>query len=54
MSLKEILKQKLDSQAAIVQGAIDAARAMNEEEQKLYDDLEAEIKNLVKNNRGGR
>ncbi|AND85569.1 phage major capsid protein [Clostridium tyrobutyricum] len=48
MSLKEILKQKLDSQAAIVQGAIDAARAMNEEEQKLYDDLEAEIKNLEK------
>ncbi|MBV4421036.1 phage major capsid protein [Clostridium tyrobutyricum] len=48
MSLKEILKQKLDSQAAIVQGAIDAARAMNEEEQKLYDDLEVEIKNLEK------
>ena len=48
MSLKEILKQKLDSQAAIVQGAIDAARAMNEEEQKLYDGLEVEIKNLEK------
>ncbi|MEY8762483.1 MULTISPECIES: phage major capsid protein [Clostridium] len=48
MSLKEILKQKLDSQAAVVQGAIDAARAMNEEEQKLYDDLEVEIKNLEK------
>ncbi|WP_243124097.1 phage major capsid protein [Clostridium tyrobutyricum] len=48
MSLKEILKQKLDSQAAIVQGAIDAARAMNEDEQKLYDGLEVEIKNLEK------
>ncbi|MHC6181080.1 phage major capsid protein [Clostridium sp. JNZ X4-2] len=48
MSLKEILKQKLDSQAAIVQGAINAARAMNEDEQKLYDDLEVEIKNLEK------
>ncbi|WP_196007895.1 phage major capsid protein [Clostridium tyrobutyricum] len=48
MSLKEILKQKLDSQAAIVQGAINAARAMTEEEQKLYDDLEVEIKNLEK------
>lgn len=48
MSLKEILKQKLDSQAAIVKGAIDSARAMTEEEQKLYDDLEAEIKNLEK------
>jgi HK97 family phage major capsid protein len=48
MSLKEILKQKLDSQAAVVQGAIDATRAMNKEEQKLYDDLEVEIKNLEK------
>ena len=48
MSLKEILKQKLDSQAAIVQGAIDSARAMTEEEQKLYDSLETEIKNLEK------
>ncbi|ADK13438.1 Phage capsid family protein [Clostridium ljungdahlii DSM 13528] len=48
MSLKEILKQKLDSQAAIVQGAIDSARAMTEEEQKLYDSLEVEIKNLEK------
>lgn len=48
MNLKEILKQKLDSQAAIVKGAIDSARAMTEEEQKLYDDLEVEIKNLEK------
>ncbi|WP_147565140.1 phage major capsid protein [Clostridium tyrobutyricum] len=48
MSLKEILKQKLDSQAAIVKGAIDSARAMTEEEQKLYDSLEVEIKDLEK------
>lgn len=48
MNLKEILKQKLDSQAAIVKGAIDSARAMTEEEQKLYDSLETEIKNLEK------
>ena len=48
MNLKEILKQKLDSQAAIVKGAIDSARAMTEEEQKLYDSLEVEIKDLEK------
>ncbi|KOF56126.1 hypothetical protein AGR56_04180 [Clostridium sp. DMHC 10] len=48
MNLKEMLKQKLDSQAAIVKGAIDSARAMTEEEQKLYDSLETEINNLEK------
>jgi HK97 family phage major capsid protein len=46
MNFREMLKNKLDAQAAIVKAAIAAGRAMTEDEQKQYDDLEVEIKNL--------
>lgn len=48
MNFKELLKQKLNEQALIIKGAINASRAMTEEEQKTYDALEIEIKNLEK------
>jgi HK97 family phage major capsid protein len=46
MKLKELLKNKLDSRAALVKAAIDEGRAMTAEEQQKYDDLGIEIKNL--------
>lgn len=46
MKLKEKLKAKLDARAALVKTAIDEGRAMTAEEQKQYDDLGVEIKNL--------
>lgn len=48
MNFKELLKQKLNEQAKIIKGAIEGTRAMTEEEQKSYDSLEVEIKNLEK------
>ncbi len=44
--LKAQLKQKIDAQAALVQGAITAGRAMTAEEQTQFDNLEKEIKDL--------
>lgn len=46
MKLKEMLKAKLDARAALVKTAIDEGRAMTAEEQKQYDDLGVEIKNI--------
>jgi HK97 family phage major capsid protein len=46
MHLKEQLKARLDARAALVKSAIDAGKAMTEDEQKQYDDLGTEIKNL--------
>jgi HK97 family phage major capsid protein len=46
MNLKEKLKAKLDARAALVKAAIDAGRAMTEDEQKQYNDLGVEIVNL--------
>jgi HK97 family phage major capsid protein len=46
MTLKEQLKAKLDARAALVKAAIDAGRAMTEDEQKQYADLGKEIVNL--------
>jgi HK97 family phage major capsid protein len=48
MTLKEQLKAKLDAQAALVRAAIDAGRAMTDDEQKQYDTMETEIKALEK------
>jgi HK97 family phage major capsid protein len=44
--LKAKLKAKLDARAALVKAAIDAGRAMTADEQKQYDDLGVEIKDL--------
>lgn len=46
MKLKEQLKAKLDARAALVKNAIDEGRAMTADEQKQYEDLGNEIKNL--------
>lgn len=46
MNLKEQLKNKIDSQAALVKKAIDEARAMTEEEQSTYNTLNGEISAL--------
>lgn len=43
MNLKEQLKNKLDARAALVKNAIDAGRAMTDEEQTQYDNLGKEI-----------
>jgi HK97 family phage major capsid protein len=44
--LKALLKTKLDARAALVKTALDAGRAMTEDEQKQYNDLGKEIDNL--------
>lgn len=44
--LKAQVKTKLDARAALVKTAIDENRAMTAEEQKQYEDLGVEIKNL--------
>jgi HK97 family phage major capsid protein len=46
MTLAEQLKAKLTAQSALVKAAIDAGRAMSPDEQKQFDALETEIKNL--------
>lgn len=46
MNFKKMLKDKLDAQAAIVNAAVLAGRAMSEDEQKQFNDLDVEIKNL--------
>jgi HK97 family phage major capsid protein len=46
MKLKELLKNKLDSRAALVKAAIDEGRAMTAEEQTQYDNLGKEIADL--------
>ena len=46
--MKGKLKKAFDNQAAIVKGAIEAARAMTVEEQTQYDALDLEIKGLEK------
>lgn len=43
-----MLKAKYDAQKALVATAVTAGRGMTEEEQKSYDDLDIEIKNLEK------
>jgi HK97 family phage major capsid protein len=48
MDLKLQLKNKLDQQNLLVKSAVDAGRAMTEDEQKQFDTLETEIKNLEK------
>jgi HK97 family phage major capsid protein len=48
MVLKAQLKNKLEQQNLLVQAAVDAGRAMTEDEQKQFDTLETEIKNLEK------
>lgn len=48
MNFKKMLKDKMDAQAAIVNAAIIGNRAMTEEEQKQFNELEIEIKNLEK------
>jgi HK97 family phage major capsid protein len=48
MDLKLQLKNKLDQQSLLVKSAVDAGRAMTEDEQKQFDTLETEIKNLEK------
>jgi len=46
MTLREQLKAKIDAQNTIVKAAIDAKRAMTEDEQTQFNALETEIKNL--------
>ena len=46
--MKELLRSKLDAQAALVKAAIDAGRAMTDDEQSKYDSLEVEIKAMEK------
>ncbi|MEH7503282.1 phage major capsid protein [Neobacillus drentensis] len=48
MDLKLQLKNKLDQQSLMVKSAVDAGRAMTEDEQKQFDTIETEIKNLEK------
>lgn len=48
MDFKKMLKDKLDAQAAIVNAVVLAGRAMSEDEQNKFNDLEVEIKNLEK------
>jgi HK97 family phage major capsid protein len=48
MDLKLQLKNKLDQQSLLVKAAVDAGRAMSEDEQKQFDTLESEIKNFEK------
>jgi HK97 family phage major capsid protein len=48
MDLELMLKQKLDAQAALVKTAIDDKRAMTEDEQKQFDNLQTEIEGLEK------
>lgn len=46
MNLKEQLKNKLDARMALVKNAIDAGRAMTDEEETQYDNLKKEITSL--------
>jgi HK97 family phage major capsid protein len=48
MVLKAQLKNKLEQQNLLVQAAVEAGRAMTEDEQNQFDTLETEIKNLEK------
>ena len=48
MDYVKLLKEKLNAQKALVNTAVTEKRAMTAEEQKQFDDLEVEIKNLDK------
>ena len=48
MNLEKMLKEKMDLQNSLLNKAIAESRAMNEEEQKSFDSLEIEVKNLEK------
>lgn len=48
MDFKALLKQKMESQNALLQAAITAGRAMTAEEQTQFENYEVEIKNLEK------
>ena len=46
--LQQLLKAKLDEQKALVTGAMDASRAMDEGEQVKFGEIQKEIDNLGK------